>query len=400
MLYEHQKEALQKLHNGSILVGGVGTGKSRTAIAYYYEKICGGNISLDLKEPSEYIPLYILTTAKKRDSAEWEKELSYFLLMTNNKVQITIDSWNNIEKYVTVSNAFFIFDEQRVVGKGAWARNFIKIAKKNRWILLTATPGDTWTDYIPVFIANGFYKNRSEFIHNHIVYKRFAKFPIIDKFINVDKLYTLKEKICVPMIMIKKTTPHNITVSTEYDKQLYKQCMVYRWDTYSDSPITNISKVFYIARKIINSDISRIMALESLLSELNKVIIFYNFNYELDIIKDCCNHMQMPYTEWNGQRHEHVRNDERWAYIVQYSAGAEGWECITTNNIIFYSQTYSYKTLAQAKGRIDRLNTPFDELYYYHLRCNAPLERAILAALKRKETFNEGKYIREGDDGG
>lgn len=405
MLFEHQIAALEKLRNGSVLVGGVGTGKSRTALAYYYTKVMDGVIDSNgeiIDEPSTHVPLYIITTAKKRDSAEWEKELAYFLLNTEDRVvaSVTIDSWNNIEKYKSVNNAFFIFDEQRVPGKGAWARNFIKIAKKNRWILLTATPGDTWMDYIPIFIANGYYKNRSEFIHKHVVYKTYAKFPIIDHFTNVDDLYYLKRKACVSMHMAKKTIPVDLYLNVDYDADKYKTCIVKRWDIERDEPLANISRTLYLARKIINSDVDRILAVESVLSETPKCIIFYNFDYELEILRTICENKSIPYSEWNGHKHEDILTGDRWVYLVQYSAGAEGWECIKTDHILFYSQTYSYKTLAQAKGRIDRLNTPYDKLYYIHLISNAPLERAIRNCLKKKENFNEGRYMRHGDNGG
>lgn len=403
MLFEHQKVALNKLRNGSVLVGGVGTGKSRVALAYYYTKVMDGIIEDDIiHEPAHEVPLYIITTAKKRDSGEWESELSHFLLNCSDRVvsRVVIDSWNNIAKYETINNAFFIFDEQRVPGKGMWARKFVKIAKNNRWILLTATPGDTWLDYIPIFIANGYFKNRSEFIHKHVVYKTYAKFPIVDKFINVDELYQMRNEVCVPMYMVKRTMPYDIYLDVGYDSETYKQCLIKRWDYEREEPITNISRAIYLARKIINSDLDRLLAIEHLLCVKEKLIIFYNFDYELELLRQICKTVGKPYSEWNGHKHEEIIDGDNWAYIVQYSAGAEGWECITTNVIVFFSQTYSYKTLAQAKGRIDRLNTPYEQLYYYHLISNAPLERAILNCLKKKETFNEGRYMRLGDDGG
>lgn len=388
MLFEHQKVALNKLRNGSVLVGGVGTGKSRVALAYYYTKVMDGIIEDDIiHEPAHEVPLYIITTAKKRDSGEWESELSHFLLNCSDRVvsRVVIDSWNNIAKYETINNAFFIFDEQRVPGKGMWARKFVKIAKNNRWILLTATPGDTWLDYIPIFIANGYFKNRSEFIHKHVVYKTYAKFPIVDKFINVDELYQMRNEVCVPMYMVKRTMPYDIYLDVGYDSETYKQCLIKRWDYEREEPITNISRAIYLARKIINSDLDRLLAIEHLLCVKEKLIIFYNFDYELELLRQICKTVGKPYSEWNGHKHEEIIDGDNWAYLVQYSAGAEGWECITTNVIVFFSQTYSYKTLAQAKGRIDRLNTPYEQLYYYHLISNAPLEKAILNCLKKKK---------------
>ncbi len=174
-LYDYQLEAVKNMKNGCILCGGVGSGKSITSLVYYYSQQ-GGQIGagkyIPMKKPKD---LYIITTARKRDTLEWEGELSPFLLSTHEEInfyknKVVVDSWNNIGKYENVSNAFFIFDEQRVVGYGAWTKAFLKIAKSNKWILLSATPGDTWQDYIPVFIANGFYKNKSQFVRDHIVY--------------------------------------------------------------------------------------------------------------------------------------------------------------------------------------------------------------------------------------
>ena len=60
-LYAHQQEALDKLHNGAILNGTVGSGKSITGLAYYFTKVCNGN--LDTLEMGKKIDIYIITTA-------------------------------------------------------------------------------------------------------------------------------------------------------------------------------------------------------------------------------------------------------------------------------------------------------------------------------------------------
>ena len=190
----NQLLALEQLKSGSILCGGVGSGKSRTSLAYFTVKECKGGLNGEpMKDPKN---LYIITTAKKRDSKEWEDEFPPFPF---DEIDICIDSWNNIGKYADVKDSFFIFDEQRLVGSGAWVKAFLKISKSNHWILLSATPGDTWMDYIPVFIANGFYKNRTEFIRRHVVYSRFAKFPKVDHYVETGRLLRLRKSILVNM---------------------------------------------------------------------------------------------------------------------------------------------------------------------------------------------------------
>ena len=401
-LYAHQLEAIEQLKNGSILCADVGTGKSRTALAYYYIKECQGKLKINgkgswgaMKSPRD---LYIITTAKKRDSTEWIEECAPFMLTSDqscnvSNVKLTIDSWNNINKYKNVYGAFFIFDEQRVVGRGAWVKAFLNIARKNRWILLSATPGDTWSDYIPVFVANGFYKNRTEFNIRHVVYSRFAKYPKVERYINVEHLEDLRSRILVRMSFEKTTEQHHEDINVDYDKHLYSVVWKDRWDPYEDEPIKETGKLFYLLRKVVNSDESRLDEVRRLSFFHPKLIIFYNFDYELESLRLLALSMGIPFSEWNGQKHEQIPETDKWLYLVQYSAGAEGWNCIETNAIVFFSQNYSYRMTTQASGRIDRLNTKYKNLYYYHLKSKAPIDLAISKALKNKKNFNERSFI-------
>lgn len=400
-LYKHQLDALKKICNGCILNGGVGSGKSITSLAYYYMQNGGSITSLKgghhipMKNPRD---LYIITTARKRDTKEWEGELANFVLSTHPEAnyysnKVVVDSWNNIKKYADVTKSFFIFDEDRVNGYGAWTKTFLKIVKANKWILLSATPGDCWMDYMPVFIANGFYKNKTEFINEHVVYKRFAKFPQIDKYIGTGRLVRLRKKILVDMDFHRETVPHHEDVFVKYDIQLYKKTNKDRWDPYKDEPIRDASSLCYLLRKIVNSDESRATALLELYEKHPKMIIFYNFDYELDILKGLYYGQNVEIAEWNGHAHQEVPSSEQWVYLVQYTAGAEGWNCITTDTIVFFSQNYSYKIMQQASGRIDRLNTKFVDLYYYRLKTRSGIDLAISRALKNKKKFNEGKFV-------
>lgn len=391
MLYPHQYDALSRIQNGSILMGGVGSGKSRTSLAYYFTKVCDGRLE-PFKAPTKFVELIIITTAKKRDSKEWEAELNVFNISGSD---VIIDSWNNIKKYEDKKHAFFIFDEQRVPGKGSWVNSFLRITKKNKWILLSATPGDSWMDYIPIMVANGYYKNRSDFLHQHVVYKRYAKFPIVDYYINVDKLEWVRNKITVHMDCKRPAISHDVYYDCYYDKDIYDTIFKKKWDYYNNRPFENISALMYAARKVINSDDSRIETLGLILKKVPYgAIVFYNFDYELELIKQACDYFNISYAQWNGHAHEEPKLGEKHtAYLVQYTAGCEGWECTSTSDIIFYSQTYSYKVLKQAKGRIDRINTPHKDLYYHHLISDAPLDKAITKCLKRKEKFNETNFI-------
>lgn len=397
-LYDYQLDAVRRMKNGCILCGGVGSGKSRTALAYYFMKNGGelGDEYYPMSDPPQN--LIIITTARKRDTLEWEGECAPFLISPDRSVglyqhRVIVDSWNNIGKYKEEQNAFFIFDEQRVVGHGEWAKSFLKIARNNDWILLSATPGDSWQDYIPVFIANGFYKNRTQFNSEHIVWDHRVKFPKVDRYINTGRLIRLRNSILVDMDFQRKTASHHVDVFTEYNVTEYKRILRDRWNIWDERPLETGGELCYALRRLVNSDESRSRAVMDILADHPKAIIFYGFDYELDILK------RLPYmegtviSEWNGHKHQPVPDGDAWAYLVQYTAGCEGWNCIKTDTVIFYSQNYSYKVMEQASGRIDRLNTPFSDLYYYHLKSHASIDVSISRALKAKRDFNIGRFV-------
>lgn len=378
-LRPHQENALKRLKNGSILTGGVGSGKSRVAVSYYVNTQGSRDV-------------YVITTAKKRDSLDWNREFANAAIGRTKDSTVagilTVDSWNNLHKYKEVKDAFFIFDEQRLVGSGGWVKAYLRIAKANRWILLSATPGDSWLDYVPVFIANGFYKNRTEFIARHVIYKTYHKFPVVDRYVDEGRLLRLRREVLVDMPYQKHTVRHTLKISVDYDEVLMKRITKDRWNPWTDKPLRNAAEMFSAMRRVANSDPSRIEALKKVLKKHPRIIVFYNFNYELEILKGIEN---IEIREWNGQNHQEISGSDRWLYLVQYAAGAEGWECIDTNATFFWSQTYSYKLFEQSYGRIDRLNTPFKDLYYYLPMSRALIDSAIRRSILAKKSFNEAE---------
>jgi len=376
-LKPHQKKAVRELSNGKILYGSVGSGKTLTSLAYYLEK------ESDKK-------LLIITTAKKRDSKDWIKEAALLGI-----TELTVDSWQNIHKYEDVTNSLLIADEQRLVGSGKWTKSFIKIAKKNHWILLSGTPGDTWLDYIPVFVANGFYKNRTEFKREHVVYSHYTRFPKVERYISTGKLIRLRDQILVEMPYVKHTTRNVEHIEVDHDDEKMEKATKHRWHIWEDRPIRDVAELFHVMRKIVNTDESRLNALKALLREHQKIIVFYNFDYELEILRTLGD--EFVVAEWNGHKHEPIPNTDSWVYLVQYMAGSEGWNCTDTNVMVFYSLTYSYKMFHQAHGRIDRLNTSFYELKYYIFLSKSIIDNAIWRSLKQKKNFNESNFMAKKD---
>lgn len=404
-LYDYQTEAIKKMKNGCILCGDTGSGKSRTAAAYYYQ-LYGGDLngSALMKDPAD---LYIITTARKRDTGEWEKELAPFGIFTHDekiyKHNVVIDSWNNIKKYREVNGGFFIFDEQRVVGTGVWSKSFLRITKSNQWILLSATPGDTWMDYLAVFLANGFYRGITDFKQQHVLYNygSRAPYPIISGYRNERKLRYLRDSILVPMDFHRETVSHHEEIVTEYDRMFYKNVLRNRWNYWKDRPIENASELCQCLRRVCNGSYERIQEVLGIAEDHKKVLIFYNYDYELELLKEAFRGSkeqgasidEFDVAEWNGHCHEPIPSSDKWVYLVQYAAGCEGWNCIETDTVIFYSQNYSYRVMKQASGRIDRANTPFHDLYFYHMKSRSPIDIAITDALKKKRNFNESAFL-------
>lgn len=396
-LFDYQKKAVKELNTGSILWGGVGSGKSITALVYYYERECGGTVEPEFTQMKTPKPLYIITTPRKRDELEWNDEASNFGISPG--PNFVVDSWNNIGKYKEVKNAFFIFDEQKVVGYGAWVKSFIKISRNNNWILLSATPGDTWMDYLPVFIANGFFKNKSDFVLNHVVYNTYTNYPKIDRYVGEGKLQKLKSKILVKMDYHKRTVNHIVLVSVSYNDKKFDRVYEDRWNPFKNKPIQGAGEACYAMRQVVNSDPSRFDAVLDIFKKHKKLIVFYNFDYELDILRRLNDVLDVPVAEYNGHLHEPIPEGDSWIYLAQYISAGEAWNCTETNAIVLYSRNYSYKQTIQAMGRIDRQNTPFLNLYYYFLTSNSQIDQAIAESYSKKKNFNENKFIKGVKDG-
>ena len=400
-LYPHQEEALKKMFNGCLLNGGTGSGKSRTGLYYFFSKN-GGSYDGRTYTPMYGKPpdLYILTTAKKRNDKEWEEELVPFLLYPDPKTHITqrygnkvvIDSWQNIKKYTDVVGAQFIFDENKISGKGVWAKSFLKITKSNEWIILSATNGDKWEDYETVFLAHRFFRNRTDFRDNHLVYNQYSKFPDVIGYRNETRLCRLRDRLIVDMDFERHTTQIHEDVYCQYDMMKYREAMRKRWDPYKEEPINQASSLCYVLRHIVNDNESRQVKLLELIEDHPRSIIFYNFDFELDILLNLAYPEGTIVAQYNGHCHDKLPESDRWVYIFQYTSGCEAWNTISTDTIIFYSQNYSYKVLVQASGRIDRLTTPYTELHYYHLKSYASIDVAITKALRQKKKFNERKF--------
>lgn len=395
-LYPHQEKAVQKLHNGSVLVGGVGSGKSLTALYYWHCNVCGGSFQ-PYRARKLKIPLYIITTARKRDTGDWEEEMGPFLVK-----HYVVDSWNNIGKYINVKGAFFIFDEQRLVSYGSWSKAFLKITRANQWILLSATPADTWYDMLTLFIAHGFVRNKTDFHSRYCVFSRFSKYPKIERYVGEQELSRFRSKIFVIMKDQRQTKRHYKRIFTEFDRSLYNFVVKERKNPFNldektglPLPCMDMGEICRVCRHIVNTDSSKLDALGDIYKQFPRIIVFYNYDYELDVLRNWCELSEIPYSEWNGHKHQEVLGGDTWLYLCQYAAAQEAWNCITTNCTVFFSPNYSYKAMEQSAGRIDRMNTSYTDLYYFIFLTNSSIDKQIWDAVGKKKRFQESKFVLE-----
>lgn len=378
VLDEKQEKALAELKpSGSILVGATGSGKSIVGLEWYRRK-------------RSTLPLLVITTAKKKDSNEWIEEAAKLDIHN-----IEVVSWNTIQKYVSINNHVVIFDEHRAIGYGEWAKSFIAIAKNNDWIILTATPGDDWMDFAAVFIAEGFYRNRTAFLNAHVEWNPWVRYPKVLKWHNVWQLIEYRNLITTTLDYQRSALLHTFNIVTEYDKEAYTRALKTRWNPFNDEPIRNAAELCYCLRRISNETTSKLDILGEIFDAKKKLILFYNFKYELEMIRTWCSKNEILLREWNGEKHQDLPNGKSWIYAVQFIAGSEAWNCTSTDTLVFFSQNYSYRLMAQAAGRIDRRNTPYEHLYYYRLFTNSTIDNAINEALERKGKFNERLFYEK-----
>jgi hypothetical protein len=348
-LMEHQLDAVNNLGNGKVLWGVTGSGKSAVVLEYYMRN----------EAPR---PIIVITTAKKRDSLDWYGEAAKFGVSVEPQFSragaITVDSWNNIKNYRGVVGAFFVFDEQRVVG-------------------------------------HGYYTNITDFKLQHVVYEPFTTFPKVKMYLDESRLEKLRNDVLVEMPYQAYTKRVKNYMPVSYDKDLFDQVWDKRWHVYEDRPLKDAAERWRVGRRVVNSDQSRVEFIWDLIHKgvHDKVIVFYNFDYELEILRGLAD--MFVVAEWNGHRKNLVPDEGPWIYLVQYNSGAEGWNCTTANAMVFYSMTYSYRTFIQAQGRIDRLDTPFKTLYYYVLVADCITDKAVKRALDQKKNFNERRFVAE-----
>jgi hypothetical protein len=383
-LKPHQLTALRKLSNGNILRAGVGTGKSRVAVRYYLEN-----------HPHQDV--YVITTARKRDSKDWEGEFASEVVGKHADTTIagilTVDSWNNIDKYCDVVDAFFVFDEQRLVGTGKWVKSFLKIVKNNGWILLTATPGDTWLDYIPVFIANGFFKNRTEFKREHVVYAPHVRFPKVQRYIAEGRLIRYRNQILVDMPYPKMTTRHESTIWVPHNEKLVEEVTKSRWHLYYDRPIRDIAELYSVRRRVINSDPGRVEALRKLLKDWPRQVVFYNFDYELELLRGFTKRHR-----GSGVERTQARTDPD-----EQRVGVSRPVCSWRRSVELHRDQCDHllqpDLLLQNVGtgaRKDRqIGHSVHRSALFVLRSRSYWDRQIWASLNRKESFNVNVAERE-----
>ena len=128
----------------------------------------------------------------------------------------------------------------------------------------------------------------------------------------------------------------------------------------------------------------------------NRLIIFYNFTKEKDLIVDICKKLNKSYSIINGEIKDLTayETNEDSITIVQYQAGAMGLNLQKANKIIYFTLPLSSELFEQSKKRIHRIGQ-VDTCFYYYLLAKGTIEESIYKTLLMRKDYTNELYRKE-----
>ena len=154
---------------------------------------------------------------------------------------------------------------------------------------------------------------------------------------------------------------------------------------------TILSKRIYARMMCSYLNKDRIAAFRDLIqSTEDRVIVFYNFNDELNALLDIAIEIERPVSIVNGERKDldAFEADENSITFVQYQAGAMGLNLQKANKIIYFSLTDRSELFEQSKKRIHRIGQE-STCFYYIMVCPGTVEEDILHTLEQRKDYTD-----------
>lgn len=411
-LYPYQEKYLEGLPSRYMFSASLGVGKSPMALVHYIRKAY----------PQ---PLLILAPASKVRSSDWSRELEEVFAAHNLALpEYQVLSYDKFA-YNPSNDAFrkgkrpkwheFAPD----YGGKEWAViadevQYCKAPSSNRskalyhvaknasfFIGLSGTPmPNGWIDFANYSKIFGFTKGITEFKKKYCDIQTYKGFPEIVGYWRIPELEKQWRSIAKPLSRENATelperTFYNIKLKAP---RIYFEYLVDRKNE-QGVLLDNPSKLAHALRQSLAKN--KIDRLDEILSSTSdNVVVFYNYELELQLIKEMLakKHKDKMMFEQNGHKHE-IPPKEAWERVhnsvtlAHYKSGATGVEMQYANITIYYSPTYSYAEYEQSKGRTHR-NGQTKKCIYYRFYSVGTIEKNIWECIAQKKDFSEKLWIK------
>lgn len=283
----------------------------------------------------------------------------------------------------------------------------LKLEPKNV-ILLSGTPtgGKYETLWSQLHLLG--WNISKEMYYNHYIDYHWDEangFPlrVIDGYKNVERLkkkmraygcHFLKTEDCIDLPeQIDQTI--KVPVSKEYG--IFKKdriCTINDTELVGD---TTLTKLLYERQLCGQYNKDKLEAFRDLVESTNdRLIVFYNFNAELEALKGICESVGRSISLVNGQGRDLLsyENDNSSITLIQYQAGAMGLNLQKSNRIIYYTPPLSSELFEQSKKRIHRIGQS-KTCFYYYLTCKGSVEEKIYKTLAMRRDYTEALFEYE-----
>ncbi|MBL0992197.1 MAG: DEAD/DEAH box helicase [Escherichia coli] len=413
-LFDYQKEAIENFESKPLNLSDVGTGKSYMSIGSYVKSECSKLLIIclapkvnDFVEDSEIFNLNVTALNK---GTKKNKEL----LSESNLVAISFESsWRltELNKWVD-KDTFIIIDESHKVSvsKSKVTKFVMGLSKRAKYnYLCTATPvsnGKLENWYPQLFISNVFRKPKKEFEQLFVIKQMrqmgSMRFMQITGYRNEHLLEQMIDEASVKYKRDKGYLPEDYVYKTKkpamYNK--LKKSRLYKDDNDLRVELDNSSKLFNSLRQVshgflngISKQVSKepFERLDAILETHNneRVVIFYNYKWEAEMLKQLLDKLKRPYGEYNGSVKDlkPFKNNDNGVVLAQYKSASTGInDFVISNVMVFNSMPLSSTEYLQAKGRTDRHGQDKTPLYY-HIVPDTPIEKKIFSVVTNGKDF-------------
>lgn len=413
-LFDYQKEAIENYKEKSFNLSDTGVGKTVMALGSFIESKCKKLLVICLAPKvvdfaEDGVLMNVDITPLNRGSKK-NKEL----LAESDKVAISFESVWRIPEFLkwVDEDTFIIIDESHKVANTSSkvTKYVMKLSKKAKYTYLcTATPisNGKYEQYYPQLKMLGVYNGTKKEYYNMFVDERMTRmggsqFMQITGYRNIDLLENMVNQCSVNYKRDKPYLPEDYVYKTKKPAMFnkLKKNRMYKTDNGEVIELDNSSKLFNALRCVshgfllgINKQVSKepFERLQAILETHNneRVVIFYNYNIELEMLKQLLSKLKRPTSEYNGARKDlkEFKGKYNGVVLAHYKSASTGInDFVISNVMVFNSLPLSSIELTQSKGRIDRQGQGKKPMYYFIIP-DTPVEKKIFEQITNGKDF-------------